>query len=244
VDEENKTVTLWTFNEIEKNINNGLDWSAKLDLTEEPEVKYLIDEYAQSNAFKWMKDEEEQQPSGTNGYILIGNENLEPEKEIVTLDFASTFSDLMLLNIPVPRIGIFEVLEYKKEKKPRLLILHRQAPDDFADTSDFIYRLNFQSETLSGADLIPLCRFINTDFDYNLGFGNSLLDYYSAIRNITTNYKQVSCMLRLNASDINQLDFLKPVYIKYFNAFFYVSKIKGYKAGSSESTQVELVKIF
>jgi len=244
IDEGAKTVTLINFNQVEKNINEAEDWSAKLDLTDEPEVKYLIDEYAQSNSFKWMKDEEEQQPVGTNGYILIGNENLEQEKEIVELQFASTFSDLMLLDIPVPRIGIFEVLEYKKEKKPRLLILHRQAPDDFADTSDFTYAFGLTTTVLSGADLIPLCRFIDPAFDYNLGFGNSLLDYYSAVRNITTNYKEVNAMIRLNASDINQLDFMNPVYIKYFNAYFYKSKISGYKAGNADSTQVQLVKLF
>lgn len=244
IDEDNKTVTLTNFNQIEENINNAVDWSDKLDLTEQPEVKFLVDEYAQNNNFKWLKDEDEQQPNGTNWILGIPNENLQLEKDIIELQFASSYSDLKLLDIPVPRIGIFEVNEYKKERKPRMLILYRKAPNDFTDTSDFIYQFGiFTPSTISGSSAeIPLCRFIETEFDYNLGFGNTLNVYQRAIKNIVDNYKSVTCSLRLNASDINQLDFMNPVYIKYFNSYFYISKISGYNG--TKSTQVELIKLF
>ena len=244
IDEDNKTVTLTNFNHIEENINNAVDWSDKLDLTEQPEVKFLVDEYAQNNNFKWLKDEDEQQPNGTNWILGIPNENLQLEKDIIELQFASSYSDLKLLDIPVPRIGIFEVNEYKKERKPRMLILYRKAPNDFTDTSDFIYQFGiFTPSTISGSSAeIPLCRFIETEFDYNLGFGNTLNVYQRAIKNIVDNYKSVTCSLRLNASDINQLDFMNPVYIKYFNSYFYISKISGYNG--TKSTQVELIKLF
>ena len=244
VDEDNKTVTLVNFNQIEENINSAVDWSDKLDLTEQPEVKFLVDEYAQRNLFKWLQDEEGQQPNGTNWILGIQNENLQLEKDIIELQFASSYSDLKLLDIPVPRIGIFEVNEYKKERKPRMLILYRKAPNDFTDTSDFVYQFGiFTPETISGSSAeIPLCRFIETEFDYNLGFGNTLNVYQRAIKNIVDNYKNVTCSLRLNASDINQLDFMNPVWIKYFNSYFYISKISGYNG--TKSTQVELIKLF
>jgi len=245
VDEDNKTVTLTNFNQIEANINSAVDWSVKLDLTDSPEVKFLVDEYAQRNWFKWLKDEEEQQVNGTNWILGIPNENLQLEKDIIELQFASSYSDLQLLDIPVPRIGIFETLEYKKERKPRMLILYRKAPNDFTDTSDFYYTdpLTNPAYTISGSSAtIPLCRFIETEFDYNLGFGNSLNVYQRAVKNIVDNYKSVTCALRLNASDINQLDFMNPVWVKYFNSYFYISKISGYNG--TKSTQVELIKLF
>jgi hypothetical protein len=244
VDEDNKTVTLVNFNQIEENINFAVDWSDKLDLTDTPEVKFLVDEYAQRNFFKWLKDEEEQQVNGTNWILGIPNENLTLEKDIIELQFASSYSDLQLLDIPVPRIGIYETNEYKKERKPRMLILYRKSPNDFTDTSDFVYQFAIDTPSvISGSSAtIPLCRFIETEFDYNLGFGNTLNDYQRAVKNIVDNYKSVTCSLRLNASDINQLDFMNPVYIKYFNSYFYISKISGYNG--TKSTQVELIKLF
>lgn len=244
VDEITKTVTFERFNKISENVNNALDWSDKLDLTNEPEIKFLVDEYGQNNYFKWLQDGDEQQPIGTNGNIVISNENLEKEKDIVKLDFASTFNDLMLLNIPVPRIGLFEQQLYKKDKKPRMLILYRKSPSDFDDASDFVYFQGLDTYTLSGLDLIPLCRFIDTDFTYNLGFGNNLLQYYRAINDVLDRYRNVNCLIRLNASDINKLDFTKPIYIKYFNSYFYLNLIQGYKAGANESTHCELIKLF
>lgn len=243
VDEDAKTVTLQRFNAVVDNINSFIDWSDKLDLTEQPEIKFLDDNYGQNNTFSWDVDGDERQPDGTNGSIVVNNENLENEKELVKLNFASTFSDFMLLNIPIPRIGIFENLTYKADKKPRMLILYRKAPNDFSDTSDFVYN-GIPSLTLTGSDLIPLCRFIEKEFTYNLGFANSLLTYYNAIQSILTNFKGITCSIRLAASDINKLDFFKPVYIKYFNSYFHINMIRGYKIGSDESTQVELVKLF
>lgn len=244
VDEDNKTVTLTNFNQIEENINSAVDWSDKLDLIDSPEVKFLVDEYAQRNFFKWLKDEDEQQVNGTNWILGIPNENLQLEKDIIELQFASSYSDLQLLDIPVPRIGIFETNEYKKERKPRMLILYRKSPNDFTDTSDFVYQFGILTpSTISGSSAtIPLCRFIETEFDYNLGFGNSLNNYQRAVKNIVDNYKSVTCALRLNASDINQLDFMNPVWVKYFNSYFYISKISGYNG--TKSTQVELIKLF
>lgn len=246
IDEATKTITLQRFEKVTENINEVVDWSDKLDLSEEPEVRFLEDEYAQSNRFEWDKDGDELQPQGTNGALLVENENLELDKEAVKLQFASTLSQPQLLDIPVPRIGIGEVGVYKYDKRPRMLILYRAAPNDFTDTSDFVYVFGILTETISGATAeIPLCRFIDTDFTYNLGFGNSLLPiYYNSLQQILDNYKVVTCNIRLNASDISELDFLKPVYIRYFNAYFYISKIKGYSPGVREATEVELVKLF
>ena len=55
--------------------------------------------------------------------------------------------------------------------------------------------------------------------------------------------KVVKCLMRLNASDINTLDFGKPKYIEHFNAMFYLSLVSQYKVNKVESTSVELVKI-
>jgi hypothetical protein len=64
------------------------------------------------------------------------------------------------------------------------------------------------------------------------------------LSDVLNRLKVVSVPIRLNASDINQLDFTRPVYIKHFNAYFYISAIKAYTPTNNESTTVELVKLF
>ena len=56
-------------------------------------------------------------------------------------------------------------------------------------------------------------------------------------------YKEIEVLMRLDASDINQLDLTRLVYIDYFNAWFYVDEIEQYKANKKESTLVKLIKI-
>jgi hypothetical protein len=62
--------------------------------------------------------------------------------------------------------------------------------------------------------------------------------------NIINRTKIVECYLRLTANDIAQFDFLTPVYLKEFEAYFYVSKITGYEPNRNVSTKVELVKLY
>lgn len=245
LNEETKTFSLVKFNDIEDGISDFIDWSDKIDLTDKPTIKYLPSGYAQQNNMKWAKDGSEIQPEGTNSFVPVNNFNLEKEKDIIELEFASTYSQDMLLNIKVPRIGILKSDTIEDSKEPRMLILYREAINDLQDTSDFIYEHNSDTLTLTGADELPLCRFIEPSFNYNLGFGNSLIGlYYRALNNVLSDYKNVTCKIRLNAADINQLDFFKPVYIKYFNAYFYINNIKGYNPDSAESTEVELIKLF
>ncbi len=79
----------------------------------------------------------------------------------------------------------------------------------------------------------------------SLGFNNNLISlFYNEIEVVYTKIKILSCLLRLNASDINQLDLTKPVYIEYFNSYFYISQISSYNPNSNKSTSVELVKLY
>ena len=245
LNEGTKTFSLVKFNDIEDGISDFIDWSHKLDLTDTPTLKYVPVGYAQQNNFSWLQDGSEIQPDGTNSYLPVNNDNLEKEADILELEFASTYSQDMLLNIKVPRIGLLKSNIIEDSKEPRMLILYREAINDLSDTSNFIYEQGTDTLTLSGTDELPLCRFIEPNYTYNLGFGNALIGmYYRALANVLSNYKNITCLIRLNAADINQLNFLKPVYIKYFNAYFYINSINGYTPDSAESTEVELVKLF
>lgn len=138
------------------------------------------------------------------------------------------------------------------DAEPRVLFLNKVDSSTFPNTTDGIEFFsapstvnNFPEGNQTVTTNIPLTWFIDKSHANNLGFADSLIaDYYGSILDLVERYKKVTVGIRLNAVDINRLDFTKPVFIQYFNAYFYINKINGYQPGDNNSTEVELVKIF
>lgn len=241
VDEYNKIVRFIKFDSILSN-NNIYDWSDKLDISKTPEVTFGDDVYSSVNEFVYTEDDNEPKPNGTDGQILLsGNKNNEI-KTIIELIFGGTNSELMLNNVEINKIGILVNNERQKQRAIRPLRINRVDTADLDPTTQFGYK---DGSTTHVTTDIPLTYFIDDNQTNNLGFGNSLLDtYYNALQGIIDRFKMVTCQVRINASDINQLDFTRPVYLQYFNSYFYISAIKAYTPTDNESTIVELVKLF
>jgi len=237
VDEYEKTVTLFPFSDIVKNIHNGKDWSDKLDLTKVDEKKFAFD-YSQINNLTYKADDTVTKPNGTDGVILIDDENLDGLGDMVKLDFAASEMVTRLNGQTIPQIKMWSGVggsdEQKDEVEQRVLVVKFvDIPFDYTDGST----------PVTVTTDIPLPYFISSE-TFNLGFENNLLRYYEAFIDVLDRTKILTLDLRLNASDINQLDFSVPVYIQYFGAWFYISQVKAYEPNSYNSTQVELVKLF
>jgi hypothetical protein len=71
-----------------------------------------------------------------------------------------------------------------------------------------------------------------------------IYDYYYAdlLDPMTERIQRVECYVRLNDLDIQSFRFKYPVYIKYFNRYFFVDEISEY-TGKTQSTKVILVGI-
>lgn len=243
-DYDNKTVTLLRFYDIITNLNNAVDWSDKVDLSEHPEITFVFEDYAQENTFKYIEEPGETKPTGTDGAINIDNNNLPATKDILTLPFAATNEVLRLYYLRLNQIGVFEDSEFKNEKKPRILYLDRKGPADIAPNS-FVTYVDSLGANQDAYDVFPFTYFIQPGKSLNLGFLDNLLPtYYKALEDVLDKCKRVVLQVRLNATDISQLDFTRPVFIQYFNSYFYISKITGYKPDGKDSTEVELVKLF
>jgi len=67
--------------------------------------------------------------------------------------------------------------------------------------------------------------------------------YWVTLNAIIQRPQMVNMLMRLSASDINQIDFTKPKWIDRFNCFFYLSYINQYKVNEVDSTEVELIKL-
>jgi hypothetical protein len=246
VNEDTKTVYINKFNDISNNIGLALDWSSKLDYTDNEQLEFELDKYAQSNTLTYKEDDSIDPTfiQGSNGTINIDDETLDSVEEFVELPFAATEMDSRLQAFVIPKIKIFRTNddsppETKPTDKvePRILFLNRETTVPSVIYSD-------GTSTLTTNVDLPLPWFMLAGKEVNLGFANNLIPlYYGGLQSVLTRTKIVTENIRLNALDIQALDFLKPIYLDKHNAYFYISKISGFDYGSSEATEVELVKI-
>ncbi len=242
VNEQTKVVTLFSFGNIAKNIDNAKDWSDKIDLTDSTNVEFAFD-YAQVNNLFYAEDETVVKPFNTDSTILIDDENLEANGDMVKLDFAATQQVERLVGKYCSQIKIWRAVGSDEAEfetvKQRVLAVRFQ-------NFSFTYNDGITTDTVTTN--IPLPYFIDESntlgLDFDLGFGSKLAEYYAPFATVLDKTKILTLNLRLNSSDINTLDFTKPVYISYFNSWFYISQIKGYVPNNYESTECELVKLF
>lgn len=88
---------------------------------------------------------------------------------------------------------------------------------------------------------VPVAYFTDTTKTISLNFQYLVEEYYSDIRNMLNRHKSVDCYLKLTESDINNLNFLKLKYIKFFGDFFYLNQVEEYIEG--QPTKCKLIRI-
>ena len=238
VDEVNKVVNIIPFEKLNDNIANALDWSNKLDLTDTPQITFAVDGYAQRNLCTWQYDEvfdPNQNATFANGVIALDDQNLDDEQDLIEIDFSAS-TQALTGGLVVADLQIFnDDGTFKDEIDQRIL---------FAKFNDVAFTYTDGTSNSAQTTDILLTHFKKSG-EINLGFDDNLIPtFYQAFIDVLDKAKIVTCLLRLNASDINQLDLTIPVYIEYFNSYFYVSKISGYNPNRNVSTLVELVKLY
>lgn len=230
------TVRIFQFGKVIENIPKALDWSNKLDLSEDYSINFLTDVYAQNNYFQYAEDTEDEylsrQPNLGQGVLTLATAPVNTDLVV----FESVFAPLIRLKsfngpsgfggvvplawVPVYENGVFNSLTgrlgYVQFDDSALLTI---APGGFyTDPQPNVY------------------------FD-KLSFSNLLPKYYPLITQIIKGNKSINCLVRLNNIDINQLDFSIPIWIDYFGAYFYINEISQYKVTDKDSTQISLILI-
>jgi hypothetical protein len=241
VNESDKSVSVVPFDVIQNNTTDAYDWSDKLDFTDKPEIRYSLDNYGQVNTLDWKYDDTAKELNRfvtdyAKGTIEIDNSNLPDEYKFIEVDFSATRM-ITTGGVTICQISVWDgSLDFLGAVDKRLIFMRFQNVSfNYSDGT---------STSLQTTD-IPLTHFIKSGESYNLGFGDNLIDkFFQTISDILDKTKQVTCDVRLNALDINNLDFTRPVYISHFNSYFYISAVKGYTPTNNESTTVELVKLF
>lgn len=238
VDETSRKIHTARIDNLRTNKAMALDWSDKIDLSEDPEIGYQLGGFAQRNFYEFNGDDKDQllQPNAGRGSFLVDNVNLEPEKSI----FKSKFS-------PVPSLPTFQ----GSRVMGRVFTGDKYTFDGFnynlnaeLKIEDFAPRLAILTPAEASLDILIGANAINYEVNAGaLSFERALRDNYQLLDTVFSNTKVVEALFLLDLSDVRNLDFTVPVFVDYFGDFFYIEQIKQFKVNRRESCFVRLIKL-
>lgn len=224
-DYRTKTVTFETFQTVidNKNAGNVMDWSDKLLQDDELEFSYQPDNFAKINEINFKKENDYQ----TGWTFRMYSASLEqgPE-EYMEIPFASaknlTFDTYgQVVNLPLYEVsqqdsGISRT--WKGSDTPYLL----QALLPFSKT--------IQQGTVSAVKNVYTGNFYTENVKQN----------FDALTNAIVFPTVLRASFDLSLLDIYMIDFMKPVWLEQFSAYFYLLKVENY---SGEIVTCEMIKL-
>lgn len=208
-------------------------------------------------------DDETLQPETTIVQLPFGATDMVTRLTDLSVPFIDRYTSTLNETVANPTFGT-----WTKKQKQRILLLdrstlHNLQTDDGVDLTDddsnqFTVlndggvggNINYTDNvvTVNVTDNIPMAYFIKEDADYNLGFNDSLLtEFYPALSKVLNYPKIVTDIFKLSEKDIAELDHFTPIFLninnehKNINGYFYINKIKGYRA--DRMTVVNLIRI-
>lgn len=244
-DNQTGYINFVTLDDVLGNLPNAYNWSKKLDLMQEPVVSFIVGDYGQRSYFKDLRDEENDYTKDNTNYlegaINIDDENLSAEVTIYETEFSPVFRQSNSYNDTI-RLGY--VPKYKVLDET----LANYDPNDLSnfeelDGEPYMGLLRFEPYHLvpfTGLSTLTEAPAVHGE---RITWAKIIPEYYQSLQSLLNYSKIVTCLIRLDESDINTLDFTRPVWIDYFGAYFYINKINQFDFTSRQSTEVELIKI-
>ena len=224
-DYRTKTVTFETFQTVidNKNAGNVMDWSDKLLQDDELEFSYQPDNFAKINEINFKEENDYQ----TGWTFRMYSASLEqgPE-EYMEIPFASaknlTFDTYgQVVNLPLYEVsqqdsGISRT--WKGSDTPYLL----QVLLPFSKT--------IQQGTVSAVKNVYTGNFYTENVKQNFDALTNAIAFPTVLR----------ASFDLSLLDIYMIDFMKPVWLEQFSAYFYLLKVENY---SGEIVTCEMIKL-
>lgn len=238
VDETTKRVHTAKLDSLITNKAKALDWSDKLDLSEEPEIFYNLEGFAKKNFWEFQGDDKDTflEPNYGRGQLNVDNDNLEAEKSI----FVSKFSPVPVLPTLQSSRTMGKVFTGEKYTFDGFNYILNQD----LKLTDFGPRIAILSPAEASLDIQIGANVINYEVNASaLSFERALNDNYRLLRAVVNNTKVTEALYLLDLADIQRIDFTVPVYVDYFGDFFYIEQIKQFKVNKRESCFVRLIKL-
>lgn len=189
----------------------AIDWSHKLVGTGDGDAAnttYTLADYAQRNILRYKDDDTVKVDA--SGALLVDNENLDREKDMVTLPFAASDGNT------IPH------LKWKDEEENEV------------EEEDVEQRIMVLNEKLSVEAITASLSF------EGLKFSQLIPEYYAFWQKIMRNPIVIEEKVQLSEIDIKTLDFRKPIYLQKYGAQFVVDKVQWSEGEPSTVTLVKL----
>ena len=190
-----------------------IDWSHKLVGTGDGDAgktTYTLADYAKRNILRYKEDDTVK--GDASGALVVDNDNLDREKEMLTLPFAASDGNAIPhLKWKDDDSTTGEVEEQKVEQ--RIMVI-----DEKLSTTSHTASLSFKG--LQFSQLIP--------------------EYYKFWQKIMRNPIVIEEKVQLSEIDIKTLDFRKPIYLQKYGAQFAIDKVQWSEGEPSSVTLVKL----
>lgn len=236
------TIRIGQFADVVGNISQAIDMSARVHAPEQVRPSFKFGDFAQNNKILWKPDETV--TDGFNdGAILVNDTTLKAEKDLIKLPFAATELSRTenVLSLPMYRAKANTApVEYDEQKiQPRLVV-------QGSDTVSFTiveYAADGVTVANSSAGARPVAYFIDPLKAYSLDIqGYIIPTFYSTLLAILDKTKVLPAQMVLSAEFIQNWDQSIPIWIDYWQQYFYVNKIEEY-INESTLTNVELIRL-
>lgn len=241
VDEALKTVSMVSFDDLKKNKAKAIDWSNKIDLSEEPEVSFKLD-YAQRSGFEYNNDNKDVYLNELTNYgkgtVIVDNDNLPFEVVKYRSPFslcaiAPTFnSTRQMAKIYTGDKYIFDGTDYNLDPEAEV--------DGFTTRVVSLARSTESPIQVNGGDTATANYEVNNTpilFDY------VIRNRYSLLNDMLNKTKVVKALFNLSQVDFANFDFSKPIFVDTLNDYFVVNEISQFKVNEVDSTNVTLIRI-
>jgi hypothetical protein len=205
------------FNDIKD--KTPIDWTSKLDVSAK-NISFIFGKYARRNWLRFKNNTNVQDQIG-DAYFDVSNDNLEADKDVIKLSHPATEQRSKFNGVNIPKIkAIDSDLQWNKPDYRILNVALQPIEVDYTEGT-----------TTTTVTECPVANFIGGDL--------IIQNYYDSIQAILDKSKVVNLPFRLSAVDIENIDYLTPIYVECFGTF-YLNKINAFKG---DVTFCELVRL-
>jgi hypothetical protein len=210
----------------------GEDWTNKIDLSSPIKRTFDMAEVGKKSTLAYLEDDNVTKPTGTDYTFDVNSDKIEAEKTIYTAPFAACMTENKFsFGLPVVNIEV----DGESACKPRILMNRTRRLSE-----NINYQVDYSTVGIAKTAFVPYFYDITKTYD--------LTWIKLAANNLTTkiemiqNPRGIECLIKLNAIDINQLEFRTPKWIgtvgeEVINAWFFVSEVN---YDTHESSYVKL----
>lgn len=226
-----KRIRFGLFSELTDNIGNAKKWSDKLH-GKAFEAEYTFGKYGQSNLMRYKETETVTKFYGDSSF-RIEDTNLPEVVTAIQLNTSATEDELRFQGVNYPRIKALDASRIFKATNYRILLLDRKSTS---------YQHNYTDGTssLSVSTNVPYVTFRPLDFSVLKG------EYYQTLVEMLIKTKAPVYRFKLTPQDIQELDYLTPIYLDVHtddidvSGYFYLNQVAGYVDGFATCSLVRL----